>query len=95
METAGPPVVVRAKFYCANNVSNNAARPEDLGATITFLPVTSGSEENKSFYKWTPGGNIILSTINPDAAVQFIPGVEYYVDFVRADLNVFGEPKES
>jgi hypothetical protein len=47
-------------------------------------PVTSGSPENESFYKYTPGGKISLSTINADAAKQFVPGQYYYVDFTAA-----------
>lgn len=47
----------------------------------------SGSPENKQFYKWTPSGSIILSTINPNAAKEFAEGKEYYVDFTVADAT--------
>ena len=32
-----------------------------------------------------PGGQIQLGTINPDAAAQFVPGRQFYVDFTPAD----------
>jgi hypothetical protein len=76
---------VRAKFIVMENKPNDAIKPEDQGATITLFPVTGGSRENEEFYKWTPGGNILLSTINPDAAAQFVPGKSVYVDFIIAE----------
>ena len=51
------------------------------GATVKMTPVVDGSEENKRFYKWTPAGGLTLSTVNPDAAQQFAPGKEFYLDF--------------
>jgi len=71
--------MVRAKF----KVQSVDAK-EDGSGTITLEPVTSGSEENDAFYKWTPGGSIVLSTINADAVSQFEVGNEYYVDFTSA-----------
>lgn len=55
---------VRAKFRVTS------IKPGSEGATINLSPVTSGSAENDQFYKWTPGGSIVLSTINPEAADQ-------------------------
>jgi hypothetical protein len=52
---------------------------------VELWPVTSGSEENAQFYKWTPSGKIELQTINADAAAQFEVGGEYYIDFTRAE----------
>ncbi len=76
--------MVRAKFKVTAVEPNNAEKEEDKGSTVHLFPVT-GSPENESFYKWTPGGNIILSTINTEAAAQFEVGKEYYVDFTPAD----------
>lgn len=69
---------VRAKFKVSH------IQPGDEGATISLSPVTSGSKENEQFYKWTPGGSIVLSTINAEAAQQFSEGQEFYVDFTPA-----------
>ena len=49
--------------------------------TLTFTPVTTGSEENKQFFRWTPGGSFIVNTVNPNILDQFVQGQEYYVDF--------------
>lgn len=75
--------MVRAKFTCTGNEPNATVNPE--GATVSLSPVVGGSPENDSFYKWTPGGNIVLSTINLAAAAQFEKGKNYYVDFTPAE----------
>ena len=69
--------MVRAKFYCVSNEGEDTS-------TIILRPVVSGSEENALFYKYTPGGQVELSIVNPDAAKQFEVGKEYYVDFAPA-----------
>ena len=69
---------VRAKFTVAEVTHTTG------GSRIKLQPVVSGSEENKQFFKYTPGGSIELQTINPDAAAQFVPGKDYYVDFTPA-----------
>jgi hypothetical protein len=72
--------MVRAKFIVEFKGDNHRGGY----STIKLMPVTSGSEENKTFYKWTPGGSIELSTVNPEAAAGFEVGKEYYVDFTLA-----------
>lgn len=52
---------------------------------LSFNPVYSGSEENKKFFKSTPGGIFQFHTINAEAAAQFEIGKEYYVDIFSAD----------
>lgn len=73
--------MVRAKFSVISNEPNNAVREEDKGNIINLNAVTSGSPENESFFKWTPGGTITLQTINSEAAKKFVVGKEVYVDF--------------
>lgn len=75
-------MVVQAKFKVESLQVN-----EDGGGTVHLRPVTSGSDENADFYKYTPGGDITLSTINPKAMSAFELGAEYYVDFTRADVQ--------
>jgi len=70
---------VRAKFKV-----ESVTKMSGGSNSIRLHPVMSGSEENKAFYKWTPGGSIELSTINDEAAAQFAPGLEFYVDFTKA-----------
>lgn len=70
--------VVRAKFkLTARNENQN-------GFSLAFEPVTTGSKENDEFFKWTPWGKIEIGTINPDAAMAYKVGGEYYVDFTPA-----------
>lgn len=44
-----------------------------------FTCVTSGSEENKSFFEATPQGSMKVSTYVED---RFQPGQEYFIDIV-------------
>lgn len=71
---------VRAKFKV-----QSVTESEGGLKTANLTPVTSGSPENEQFFKWTPGGQIQLGTINPTAAEQFTPGRQFYVDFTPAD----------
>lgn len=69
------PTPVRAKFKCDYR----------RDAYVALSPVYSGSEENKAFFAATPGGQILLHVVNESAAVQFVEGQEYYVDFTPAE----------
>lgn len=74
---------VRAKFR-VHNVSaftDQAGKPN--GYRVSMSPVYSSdpTSENARFYSATPWGEIILGTVNPQAAEQFTPGMEFYVDF--------------
>lgn len=75
---------VRAKFKCEVVVSRAN------GSEIELSPVTNDSDENRQFYAYTPGGSIKLSTVNAEAAKQFVPGKDYYVDFTPAEPRVVG-----
>lgn len=69
---------VRAKFLCHEKTQT------EHGHQVKLRPVHDGSDENKAFYRWTPGGEISLGLMNPPAAEAFSVGVEYYVDFTPA-----------
>ncbi len=69
---------VRAKFRVEEIAKNIYATRIKLG------PVTSGSEENKAFFKATPVGSIEIGTVNDEAASQFTVGAEFYIDFTPA-----------
>lgn len=51
---------------------------------VKMTPVVSGSEENKSFSKYTPTGDIRLHITNPNVTAFFKAGKEYYVEFKEA-----------
>lgn len=80
---------VRAKFKV-----QSVTEAEGGLKSATLTPVTSGSKENEEFYKWTPGGQINLSTMNPVAAEQFVPGRQFYVDFTWADAPPETVPRD-
>jgi hypothetical protein len=54
------------------------------GYELTYLPVTSGSQENQTFFKYTPYGQIHLGTINENVVRDLERGKDYYVVFTEA-----------
>lgn len=74
-------MTIRAKFLC--RAKEEYADPKNCG-TVTLSAVTSGSEENKTFWKWTPSGEVKLFTVNEAAFAAFKIGALYYVDFIEA-----------
>jgi len=75
--------MVRAKFYVESKTEVNGT--PNHGFQIAMRPVISGSDENKQFFQYTPGGKLELSTINASAAEQLEVGKEYYLDFTLAE----------
>lgn len=71
-------MVTRCKFKCESKTLHAG----DV-QSVTFHAVTNGSEENKSFWKWTPAGVLTVQSINPN--VDFTPGKEYYLDITLAE----------
>lgn len=69
---------VRAKFK-VDAVTKSADQ-----ASVTLSPVFNGSDENKKFFKYTPGGKIEMQIVSHETADTFVPGAEYYVDFTKA-----------
>lgn len=67
----------RCKFKCDTVTEHGSG---ELSAS--FSAVTSGSDENKDFWKYTPSGSLTLQCLNP--SVEFEPGKEYYIDIVLA-----------
>lgn len=55
------------------------------GSTINLSPVNPqlGSSDFKQFWEATPNGEIKMQITNPEAAQQFKPGKEFYVDFTE------------
>ncbi|MDR3572829.1 MAG: hypothetical protein P4L50_03125 [Anaerolineaceae bacterium] len=74
---------VRAKFRCSSvrkELSGNTADPFHF--TFHFNAVYgTGSEENKTFWKYTPSGTIDLTGLRSDL---FVVGSCYYIDFSPA-----------
>lgn len=70
-------MATRAKFQCYE------IKTDEGGSNVMLRTVYStklGTEDNR-FTKMTPSGTIEMRVDNPEAAVQFVPGKQYYVDF--------------
>ena len=73
-------MTVRAKFFC----QSIQKAEDDSYRTINMSPVTADTEENKSWSKYTPGGQLQLVVSNPAAFGQFEQGKEYFIDIQPA-----------
>lgn len=70
---------VRAKFVVDSITQHRG------GKSVVLVPVTSGSDENKSFWKYTPSGKLeMFMNEGVEAADAFAVGQEYYLDFTQA-----------
>lgn len=78
--------MVRAKYVVSakEEVFGGVGSTEPL-VTVKMNPVTTGSEENKDFFRWTPSGEVRLGTLSKAAADYFELGKEYYLDFTKAE----------
>jgi hypothetical protein len=73
---------VRAKFECVGIDD----QPKCESKNVSFTPVISGSEENKSFSKYTPSGSLELNiSYETEASNAFEVGSEYYLDITKAE----------
>lgn len=71
--------MVRCKFIC-----QEVAKTLHGGHRVALGVVSSGSEENKEFFKYTPAGSLSFQSINDAAVAHFEPGKEYYIDISPA-----------
>jgi hypothetical protein len=70
---------IRAKMQCLS------VQREEYQETVTLSAVVEGSEENKSFSRWTPAAHLTMTVSNPDVLGAFKEGEEYYLDFTPAN----------
>jgi len=59
--------------------------------TLKMFPVSKsgaypadGIDEDNTFAKWSPSGELTLSITNPELHGKFKPGQKFYVDFTEA-----------
>lgn len=69
---------IKAKFQCLSVTRFHSSE------VVEFKAVTSENESNKSWSKWTPAGELKMTITNPAIFSHFEPGVNYYLDIVRA-----------
>lgn len=74
-------MTTRAKFRCSS-VNDFGNGSKEVNLSVVYDP--KGNGENASFTKATPSGDMKMRIDNPEAAVQFVPGKSYYVDFSEA-----------
>ena len=71
---------LRAKMRCTSVTSHDAGAGQ-VNELVTLIAVSKdGSEDNKTWAKFTPSGTLALTITNPEAQARMKPGREYYVD---------------
>lgn len=76
---------IRAKMKVESKIHGMPGNPE--GWHLVLRPVVGdGSPENAEFYKYTPGGQLNLSTINDAVAAQIEVGQEAYIDITPIEV---------
>lgn len=76
--------MVRAKFK-VEFIEQDKGDPECKTIHLRAVYDSDPNSENGRFFKWTPNGTVVLSTINESAWSQFEEGKEYYVDFTEVN----------
>lgn len=73
------------QILCKFNCGHIGTAPGSDHKQITFRAVTSGSEENKSFSKYTPAGQLTL-TVSPETPAYdaFKEGKDYFLTITEA-----------
>lgn len=75
------PKTIRCKFICSQ-VSKRLDyyKGKRFLFNYEFSAVTSGSEENKQYFAYTPSGSLNVGSFVDDL---FEPGKEYYLDITE------------
>ena len=74
-------MTVRAKVY-VSSIEGGVIKLEAVG------PGPGTSDENAQFFEATPHLQLEMGTTNPEAAVQFETGQEFYLDFTPVEPPV-------
>lgn len=72
---------MQCKVVCNAKLRHNPANNE---TQLCFTPVITGSDENKLFFKYTPGGMVYFNVVSEATADSFTVGKEYYINFSEA-----------
>jgi len=80
--------MVRAKFQCTR--IEQGAGTEGHNNSVVTMSAVSG-EQNKTWSKWTPFGQLNMTINNPDAVRQFEIGKYYFLDFTEAPAKEVDE----
>lgn len=81
---ASTPDVATVRAKCrVNSITLHTHGQTDVRMTPVYSQ--DPNHENKKFWDATPSGEIALNITKPEAAQAFEVGVEYYVDFTKAE----------
>ena len=69
----------RAKFLVQERTETRE------GFRVKLAAVTGTSEENASFFKYTPSGTLDMGLVSEETAKVFVPGKEFYLDFTEVE----------
>lgn len=79
-------------------VKLNSIQPNMGSETLTFNPVCksgaypdTGLDEDNSFAKYSPSGQLVLTVANPALLGKFKVGETYYVDFTLVEAEAKNE----
>lgn len=79
--------VMRAKMQVARVEKHEGSNNETLHfhcvAKSTAYPA-DGRDDDNSFARWSPSGNMTIQVANPDLWGKFKPGDRFYLDFFPA-----------
>lgn len=78
-------MAVRAKFKVSWVEDMKGKDGAVTSRAVTLLPVTSDSEENRTFWEATPSGSLNMTITNRAAFEQFARDQVFYLDFTPAD----------
>lgn len=83
---------MRAKFSVLSIGSFKGSDGNKSHEVLTMGPVcksggypADGLDEDNTFAKWSPSGNLSLTITNPALWDQFKPGQKFYLDFTEAE----------
>lgn len=72
-------MLTRAKFTVQSKTETKD------GYRVLLTAVTGTSEENATFFKYTPNGTIEMGLVQAETAGKFVPGKDYYIDFTEVE----------
>lgn len=85
-------MTTRCKFICTEVAKTWDNYSKRMLYTGRLRAVTSGSDENKKFFAYTPSGELFVQSINEDV---FAPSKEYFIDISEVAVEATTVPAES
>lgn len=77
-------MALRAKFRCYDVISTSDVHGDKYSESVKLHAVTDETEDNKSWAKATPAGQLSMTIDNPKAFESFRQGDEYYLTIEKA-----------